>query len=70
MFSEENNGTGITFAMWWLYDLLPSARALREHRHRAAAWGFGRPEEHAGSLLRVERPQDLLESLLLARSRR
>jgi low temperature requirement protein LtrA len=34
-------GTGLTFGMWWLYDLLPSARALPEHRHRAAAWGFG-----------------------------
>ena len=34
-------GTGLTFGMWWLYDLLPSARALCEHRHRAAAWGFG-----------------------------
>jgi len=34
-------GTGLTFGMWWLYDLLPSARTLGEHRHRAAAWGFG-----------------------------
>src|SRR4029077_17064047 len=34
-------GTGLTFGMWWLYDLLPSVRTLREHRYRAAPWGFG-----------------------------
>lgn len=36
----------------------------------AAGWGFGGPDEHAGALSRVERPQDLLNALLLARSRR
>jgi low temperature requirement protein LtrA len=34
-------GTGITFAMWWLYNLLPSAQFLRRHRDRAFVWGFG-----------------------------
>ena len=34
-------GTGLTFGMWWLYDLVPSARMLRAHRDRAAAWGVG-----------------------------
>jgi len=36
----------------------------------AAAWGFGGPAEHAGALQRVERPQELLDALLLSRSRR
>jgi low temperature requirement protein LtrA len=35
------SGTGLAFGMWWLYDLVPSARMLRAHRDRAAAWGFG-----------------------------
>src|SRR6202030_3466929 len=34
-------GTGLTFGMWWLYDLVPSARMLRADRDRAVAWGFG-----------------------------
>jgi phosphoglycolate phosphatase-like HAD superfamily hydrolase len=33
----------------------------------AAAWGFGGLDEHAGALLRVERPQELLAALLLSR---
>jgi phosphoglycolate phosphatase len=36
----------------------------------AAAWGFGAAEEHEGALLRVDQPQQLLDALLLARSRR
>ncbi|HVH31483.1 MAG TPA: low temperature requirement protein A [bacterium] len=34
-------GTGLTFAMWWLYDLLPSAPILQQHRNRAFVWGLG-----------------------------
>jgi len=32
-------GTGLTFGMWWLYDLLPSAPILEAHRNRAFVWG-------------------------------
>ena len=34
-------GTALTFGMWWLYDLLPSARILETHRNRAFVWGVG-----------------------------
>ncbi len=34
-------GTGLTFGIWWIYDLLPSARILHAHRNRAFAWSFG-----------------------------
>jgi Bacterial low temperature requirement A protein (LtrA) len=34
-------GTGLTFGMWWLYDLLPSAPILETHRNRAFVWGVG-----------------------------
>jgi low temperature requirement protein LtrA len=34
-------GVGLTFGMWWVYYLLPSAQALHTHRSRAFAWGFG-----------------------------
>src|SRR5689334_18998450 len=34
-------GTGLTFGMWWLYDLLPSAPILEAHRNRAFVWGIG-----------------------------
>ncbi len=34
-------GTALTFGMWWLYDLLPSARILEAHRNRAFVWGVG-----------------------------
>ena len=34
-------GTGLTFGMWWLYDLLPSAQILERHRNRAFVWGIG-----------------------------
>ncbi|HXC64304.1 MAG TPA: HAD hydrolase-like protein [bacterium] len=36
----------------------------------AAAWGFGAAEEHHGAFLRVGQPEQLLDALLLARSRR
>jgi len=34
-------GTALTFGMWWLYDLLPSAPILEAHRNRAFVWGIG-----------------------------
>jgi low temperature requirement protein LtrA len=34
-------GTALTFGMWWLYDLLPSAAILETHRNRAFVWGVG-----------------------------
>jgi len=34
-------GTALTFGMWWLYDLLPSAPILGAHRNRAFVWGLG-----------------------------
>jgi low temperature requirement protein LtrA len=34
-------GTALTFGMWWLYDLLPSAQILETHRNRAFVWGIG-----------------------------
>jgi len=34
-------GTALTFGMWWLYDLLPSAHILETHRNRAFVWGVG-----------------------------
>ncbi len=34
-------GTALTFGIWWLYDLLPSAPVLEAHRNRAFGWGIG-----------------------------
>jgi low temperature requirement protein LtrA len=34
-------GTGLTFGMWWVYYMLPSAPVLQAHRHRAFVWGYG-----------------------------
>ena len=34
-------GTALTFGMWWLFDLLPSAQILEAHRNRAFVWGVG-----------------------------
>lgn len=33
-------GVGLTFGLWWVYYLLPSGRALHEHRSRAFAWAY------------------------------
>lgn len=33
-------GTGLTFGVWWMYSLLPSARALHLQRSRAFIWGY------------------------------
>jgi low temperature requirement protein LtrA len=33
-------GTGLTFGMWWVYYMLPSAQILHAHRDRAFVWGY------------------------------
>jgi hypothetical protein len=33
-------GTGLTFGMWWVYYLLPSAPILHAHRDWAFVWGY------------------------------
>jgi low temperature requirement protein LtrA len=35
------SGIGLTFGMWWVYYILPSARILHAHRNRAFVWGYG-----------------------------
>jgi low temperature requirement protein LtrA len=34
-------GTGLTFGIWWIYYLMPSAPILYRHRNRAFIWGYG-----------------------------
>jgi len=34
-------GTGLTFGMWWIYYMLPSAPMLHAYRDRAFIWGYG-----------------------------
>ncbi len=34
-------GAGLTFGLWWIYYILPSARIIHLHRERAFVWGFG-----------------------------
>ena len=34
-------GMGLTFGMWWVYYMLPSAQVLHAHRERAFVWGYG-----------------------------
>jgi low temperature requirement protein LtrA len=34
-------GTGLTFGLWWVYYMLPSAPVLHAHRERAFVWGYG-----------------------------
>jgi low temperature requirement protein LtrA len=33
-------GTGLTFGMWWVYYMLPSAPILHTHRNRSFVWGY------------------------------
>ena len=33
-------GTGLTFGMWWVYYILPSAQILHVHRNRSFVWGY------------------------------
>jgi low temperature requirement protein LtrA len=34
-------GIGLTFGLWWIYYMLPSAAILHVHRDRAFGWGYG-----------------------------
>ena len=34
-------GIGLTFGMWWIYYMVPSAKVLERHRDRAFVWGYG-----------------------------
>ena len=33
-------GTGLTFGLWWVYYILPSAEVLHTHRERSFVWGY------------------------------
>jgi low temperature requirement protein LtrA len=33
-------GMGLTFAMWWIYYIVPSAHMLHLHRERSFVWGY------------------------------
>jgi hypothetical protein len=33
-------GTGLTFGVWWVYYMLPSAQILPAHRDRSFVWGY------------------------------
>jgi len=33
-------GIGLTFGMWWIYFMLPSAQILHAHRDRSFVWGY------------------------------
>src|SRR5262249_31631789 len=33
-------GTGLTFGIWWIYYILPSAQILEAHRERSFVWGY------------------------------
>lgn len=33
-------GMGLTFAMWWIYYIVPSAHMLHQHRERSFVWGY------------------------------
>jgi low temperature requirement protein LtrA len=33
-------GTGLTFGLWWVYYILPSAPVLEVHRERSFVWGY------------------------------
>ena len=35
------SGMGLTFAMWWIYYIIPSAHVLHQHRERSFVWGYG-----------------------------
>jgi low temperature requirement protein LtrA len=34
-------GTGLTFGLWWMYFMVPSAQVLRARRRRSFPWGYG-----------------------------
>jgi low temperature requirement protein LtrA len=33
-------GTGLTFGMWWIYFIVPTAEVLHAHRERSFVWGY------------------------------
>jgi low temperature requirement protein LtrA len=33
-------GTGLTFGMWWMYFIVPTADVLHAHRRRGFVWGY------------------------------
>ena len=33
-------GTGLTFGLWWVFYILPSAEVLHTHRDRSFVWGY------------------------------
>jgi low temperature requirement protein LtrA len=33
-------GTALTFGMWWIYFIVPSAQVLHVHRERSFGWGY------------------------------
>jgi low temperature requirement protein LtrA len=34
-------GVGLTFGIWWVYFVVPSAEVLHRHRERSFVWGYG-----------------------------
>jgi low temperature requirement protein LtrA len=34
-------GIGLTFGIWWVYFMVPSAQVLQRHRDRSFVWGYG-----------------------------
>ena len=34
-------GIGLTFGMWWVYFVIPTAPLLHAHRERSFSWGYG-----------------------------
>jgi low temperature requirement protein LtrA len=34
-------GAGLTFGLWWVYFLIPSAPVLHAHRGKSFGWGYG-----------------------------
>ncbi|WP_202422491.1 low temperature requirement protein A [Gordonia sp. SID5947] len=34
-------GMGVTFAMWWMYFIVPVGDALQAHREKSFGWGYG-----------------------------
>jgi low temperature requirement protein LtrA len=34
-------GAGLTFGLWWVYFITPSAPVLHAHRHKGFGWGYG-----------------------------
>ena len=41
-------GIGLTWGLWWIYFIVPSAEILHAHRERAFLWGYGHIVVFAG----------------------